>query len=129
MIYTLRAWYILIAILALALLILPLSLSLSPFPRSLADDAAIEATGAAFQGEELFLPLGSLRILSANRFPSRYYIRFRDESDGRDLHESEKTFVRVYGKCKVPLALNSDEITRECNIWHPWLIRLTRECG
>jgi hypothetical protein len=80
------------------------------FSRCLADDAAIEATGAAFRGEKLFLPLGLLRILSANRFPSRYCIRFRDESDGRDLHESEKTFVRAHGNARLR-SLNSDEIT------------------
>jgi len=89
---------------------LSLSLSLSLFSRCLADDAAIEATGAAFRGEKLFLPLGLLRILSANRFPSRYCIRFRDESDGRDLHESEKTFVRAHGNARLR-SLNSDEIT------------------
>jgi len=89
---------------------LSLSLSLSFFSRCLADDAAIEATGAAFRGEKLFLPLGLLRILSANRFPSRYCIRFRDESDGRDLHESEKTFVRAHGNARLR-SLNSDEIT------------------
>jgi len=90
---TLRAWCILIAILALVLLILSLP------PRPLADAAAIEATGAAFRG------IVSSSRVSANRFPSRYCIRFRDESDGGDLHESEKqTFVRAHGKRKVPLA-------------------------
>lgn len=41
--------------------------------------------GVSRREKSSFLRLGSLHTLSAKRFPSRYYIRFRDESDCSQL--------------------------------------------